>query len=498
MVEKSPVCGCADCGLLFLNPLPARSYPDVAEMVPLESDVLTSLYKANAAERLRQLINYSGLASGNLLLVGTDRHLTARAEELGFHATALTADEFESSGSLPLEFAFDACILFCSLERLREPLEALARIKRALNFGGCLMVVSPTVDTTTAKRFRHSWWEFHRSNFYYFSVDTLQSLLLKAGFGEPYIVPDRSLVSLKYLKKRLAAKAIRSKRRLRWAHSALSIAPLPQNRKFRASTGRMCFFARSVERSLTPRLSVIVPVFNEKATCSEVLDQLLEKTIEGVDIEVIIVESNSTDGSRELVSAYRSHPRVKLLLEGKPSGKGHAVRTGLQSASGDVILFQDADLEYDLNDYDGLVRPLFKYQRNFVLGSRHNQTNTSWKIRNFSDSPGLAGIFNFGHLVFLTLFNAIYSQKLSDPFTMFKVFRRECLYGLTFECNRFDFDYEIVIKLLRKGYQPKEIPVNYTSRSIAEGKKVTLFRDPITWIRALLKFKRSPLYARNL
>jgi hypothetical protein len=92
------------------------------------------------------------------------------------------------------------------------------------------------------------------------------------------------------------------------------------------------------------------------------------------------------------------------------------------------------------------------------------------------------------------LFNRIYGQNLADPFSMFKVFRRDCLYGLDFECNRFDFDFEIAIKLIRKGYKPVEIPINYQSRSIAEGKKVTMVRDPLTWLRALLKFRTSPLY----
>jgi hypothetical protein len=115
-------------------------------------------------------------------------------------------------------------------------------------------------------------------------------------------------------------------------------------------------------------------------------------------------------------------------------------------------------------------------------------------MRQFSDAPALASIFNLGHLFFLTLFNLVYGQRLTDPFTMFKVFRRDCLYGLTFECNRFDFDHEIVIKLLRKGYKPVELPVNYRSRSIKEGKKVTMVRDPLTWLRAIWKFRKSPLY----
>jgi len=99
-----------------------------------------------------------------------------------------------------------------------------------------------------------------------------------------------------------------------------------------------------------------------------------------------------------------------------------------------------------------------------------------------------------GHWIFLFLFNLIYLQSLNDPFSMYKVFRRDCLYGLTFESNRFDFDYELVIKLIRKGYQPVEVPVNYRSRSLSEGKKVTMFRDPLTWLRALARFRFGPVY----
>jgi len=128
-------------------------------------------------------------------------------------------------------------------------------------------------------------------------------------------------------------------------------------------------------------------------------------------------------------------------------------------------------------------------ERNFVLGSRHNPAGNCWKIRKFADSPAVAGFFNLGHLVFLLLFNVLFGQRLSDPFTMFKVFRRECLWGLDFECDRFDFDHELVVKLLWKGYQPLELPVNYRSRSMAQGKKVTVFRDPLTWLRVLVKLR---------
>ena len=93
--------------------------------------------------------------------------------------------------------------------------------------------------------------------------------------------------------------------------------------------------------------------------------------------------------------------------------------------------------------------------------------------------------FNLGHWFFTTLINVLFLQRLRDPFTMFKVFRRDCLFGLKFECDRFDFDYELLIKLIRKGYRPIELPVNYRSRSFKEGKKVRMFRDPLTWLRTL-------------
>ena len=132
-------------------------------------------------------------------------------------------------------------------------------------------------------------------------------------------------------------------------------------------------------------LSVIVPIYNERATVSESLEAILNKRIPGWSMEFILVESNSTDGTREIVSTYRSHPGVKLIYEDKPRGKGHAVRTGLAQATGDVILIQDADLEYDVADYDILLAPIAAGRQSFVLGSRHGAGG--WAIRKFNDQP---------------------------------------------------------------------------------------------------------------
>jgi glycosyltransferase involved in cell wall biosynthesis len=234
-------------------------------------------------------------------------------------------------------------------------------------------------------------------------------------------------------------------------------------------------------------LTVVVPVFNEGNTVRETLDKLLAKQIAGVQFEIIIVESNSTDGSRDIVLDYKDKPRIKLILEDVPCGKGHAVRAGLACATGDIILIQDADLEYDLNDYEQLLAPIITGRQTFVLGSRHGQSG--WAIRKFTDQPLHSLVLNFGHLIFALMINAALGIWLHDPFTMYKVFRRDCLDGLTFESNRFDFDFELLMKLVRKGHRPVEIPVSYKSRSFKEGKKISMTRDPLTWLRAVVKYR---------
>ena len=238
-------------------------------------------------------------------------------------------------------------------------------------------------------------------------------------------------------------------------------------------------------------LSVIVPVYNEAATARPALEALLAKEIPGVRIEVLIIESNSTDGSCEIVNAFRDHPRVTLILEDRPRGKGHAVRAGFARATGDVILIQDADLEYDLADYDILLAPILAGRQVFVLGSRHGQGG--WAIRQFADQPFRAFVFNLGHWGFTALINVSLGIWLRDPFTMYKVFRRECLEGLTLTCNRFDLDWELLIKLVRRGYRPIEIPVAYRSRSFTQGKKIRPFRDPLTWLVAWARARFGPL-----
>lgn len=234
------------------------------------------------------------------------------------------------------------------------------------------------------------------------------------------------------------------------------------------------------------RLSVIIPVFNEAASAQLVIEQLLAKSIPNVEIELVIVESNSTDGTRDLIIPYGKRENVRLILEDHPQGKGHAVRAGIEASKGDIILIQDADLEYSLDDYEKLVTPIIQGKADFVLGTRHTEGN--WHMRRFSTGNHVALLFNLAHWGFTALLNRSLGVRMTDPFTMFKVFRRKCLDGITLECNRFDLDWELVIKIIRAGYKPLEIPISYKSRDFTEGKKVSVFQDPPTWIRAWWKY----------
>ncbi|VVB64533.1 Glycosyltransferase AglJ [uncultured archaeon] len=249
-------------------------------------------------------------------------------------------------------------------------------------------------------------------------------------------------------------------------------------------------------------VSILIPVYNEATTLNQCLDNVLQQELPlGLAKEIIIVESNSTDGSRELVKAFyeksqegRSSPQteIKLILQECPQGKGFAIREALSQASGDIIIIQDADLEYDVADYPELLRPILEGHAHFVLGSRHLSAG-SWKVRQFERGTFTANFMNIGAVFFHTFFNWLYGVELTDPTTMYKVFRIECIQGIKFECSRFDFDWELVAKLIRLGFIPIEIPISYKSRGFSEGKKISLTKDPLLWVRAIIKYRLTPI-----
>jgi glycosyltransferase involved in cell wall biosynthesis/2-polyprenyl-3-methyl-5-hydroxy-6-metoxy-1,4-benzoquinol methylase len=504
---------CEDCGFVFLNPQPsddelARIYardPFPGDGTEAGRREVGELRLATASLYLTDLRRYHGPARGRLLEVGCgEGNFLALAEADGWQVTGIdrSAAACErarqrvkngavhcgelAAGALPGE-QFDLCVLSNVLDHVRSPMSFLSEIHRLLKPGGTLFIATPSIDSWSARLMRQKWMEFKPGHLTYFDRQTAQTVLVQSGFHEIIVQAGWRILSFDYI-------------RLRFEHLGTGwIAPvlkflahlLPakmRHQHHRLVASGMMVFARNCERRPQPVLSVIVPVYNEIKTFATLMESLLHKELSGLEMEVIIVESNSSDGTREAALKYRDHPRVKLVLEEAPQGKGHAVRSGLRAATGDYVLIQDADLEYDLEDYDALLEQLTTGRSAVVLGSRHGGRNRL-KMRQFTGQFGLSLFLNLGHWFFATLINVLFLQRLRDPFTMFKIFRRDCLYGLEFTCNRFDFDFELLIKLVRKGYRPAELPVNYRSRSFKEGKKVRMFRDPLTWLVVLARLR---------
>lgn len=243
-----------------------------------------------------------------------------------------------------------------------------------------------------------------------------------------------------------------------------------------------------------PLLSIVIPVYNEARTLKKILNAVYEYEIPEVNKELIIVESNSSDGSREIVKEFiKGKNNIFLVLEQKPEGKGHAVRAGLNKTKGDIILIQDADLEYEINDYPRLIKPILEGKTSFVLGSRHldHTGKYRWDIRKFKEKRK-AFFMNIAGLAFHAFFNIVYQTNLSDPTTMFKVFKRDCLKKFNLKNNFFDLDWELVGKLIRTGYKPIEVPVHYKPRGFSEGKKVNILRDGPRYIKAILETRFTP------
>lgn len=242
-------------------------------------------------------------------------------------------------------------------------------------------------------------------------------------------------------------------------------------------------------------ISIIIPVWNEVKTIRYVLEDFLQLNMSPIHLELIVVESNSTDGTRELLEYLKQHwsfhsASLKVIFQDFPRGKGFAVREGLQAVSQDIIVIFDADREYSPFDLAKLIQPIASGQTSFVLGSR---TSQNYSIRNFEDSRWKSLMFNMAQYSLTKLFNLFYGTRLEDPFTMWKIMRAECIEGLNFVGNRFDIDWEILGKCIRRGVSPIEVPIQYKSRGFSEGKKVKVFKDGILAIFALFRFRFSKI-----
>ena len=208
-------------------------------------------------------------------------------------------------------------------------------------------------------------------------------------------------------------------------------------------------------------LSVIIPVYNEKNTIVRVIEKVKAVKLPGIKKEIIVIDGCSTDGTRELLIDLSCNEDICLIMEDQRRGKGMAVRTGFNKASGDTIIIQDADLETDPDEYPLLLEPIIKDNKRVVYGSR------------FKKGRGNASWGNYcGNWLVTFFMNSLFFARLSDVATVYKVFRKDVIRGLNFECKGFDFDIEITAKILRSGNDISEIPISYDPRMVKDGKKL--------------------------
>lgn len=222
------------------------------------------------------------------------------------------------------------------------------------------------------------------------------------------------------------------------------------------------------------RISVIIPAFNERTTIEEVIRRVLEQPFEK---ELIIVDDASTDGTRALLQQTAWPDNIRIFYHPKNRGKGAAVRTGIEQAQGDIILIQDADLEYNPSDFGAVLRPILEGNADVVYGSRFLGIHRSFMLHHY-----------VGNKLLTIITNVLYNNILTDMETGYKAFRAEVLKGLKIRSNRFDFEPEITAKVLKRGYRIYEVPIYYAGRDYMEGKKIT-WRDGFAAIWALIRFR---------
>ncbi len=223
------------------------------------------------------------------------------------------------------------------------------------------------------------------------------------------------------------------------------------------------------------KLSVIIPVYNEVGNIEEILKRV--KAAKKAS-EIIVVDDGSHDGTRDILKNMDGKDKVRVILHEKNQGKGAAVRTGLDAASGEIMLIQDADLEYDPRDYGILLQPLDEGIADVVYGSR------------FLGGPRRATMY--WHMIanklltFMT--NILYDTILSDMETGYKVFRRKVVEGMKIRARRFDFEPEFTAKVLKRHYRIYEVPISFNPRDYAQGKKIKM-KDAFEAVWTLLKYR---------
>lgn len=224
------------------------------------------------------------------------------------------------------------------------------------------------------------------------------------------------------------------------------------------------------------KLSVIIPVYNEKNTIRELLSRV--KSVDGIDMEIIIVDDASKDGTTDILKEMEAeNPDVKFIYKPENKGKGDTLKLGFQNSTGDYVIVQDADLEYDPNDYKKLIRALEEEGVDVVYGSRFSG--------NYED---MSNLHYFGNKMLTLITNILFGVMLTDMETCYKLMPGEFVRSIDIKSPRFDFEPEITAKILKHKLRIREVPISYKGRTHSEGKKIT-WKDGIAAVSTLIKFK---------
>jgi glycosyltransferase involved in cell wall biosynthesis len=223
-------------------------------------------------------------------------------------------------------------------------------------------------------------------------------------------------------------------------------------------------------------LSIIIPAYNEAKTIKRVIEMVQSVNLGNIKKEIVVIDDGSADETREILSKI---PGIKLHCHNRNMGKGSAIRTGLQHSTGDIIIIQDADLEYNPQNYTHLLEPIFKGRASVVYGSRF--IKKGFKPAN--------KFYYIGNILLSLITAALYFKKITDMETCYKVFTRESINNIELKAKGFEFEPEITSKLLKRGYGIIEIPIDYKGRDFKDGKKLRPIREGIKAVYYLLKYR---------